>query len=131
MKQPMKRHAETDMLLFEWQLADALMVDYLAEQQESVADAQERIHMSKKFVRDQAKGITANLNNEQRITMLDMTLRRARAAKAERFIIQKPTNIIPIMAHESSVQKKQAVGAESVVIDLTRMMRNASKRKEE
>lgn len=123
--------AATDKPLFVWQMADALMVDYLTEHQDAIADAQELIHTTKKFVREQKNGITASLSNEQRITMLDMTLRKAKTAKAEKFIIQKPTNIIPIMTHESPLEEKQAVGSENVVIDLTRMMRNASKRKEE
>lgn len=60
--------AVTDKFMFEWQIADVLMLNYLETVQENVADAQERIRMTKKFVHEQAAGITANLSNEQRIT---------------------------------------------------------------
>ncbi len=124
--------ATTEKFMFEWALADTLMTDYLEEAQENVADAQSLIRMSKKFVRDQAKGITANLSNEQRITMLDMTVRNAKKRKTEKFEIRMPTNIIPVMANEETIEEKQAVGAEDtgVVIDLRKIRQNAAKRKE-
>lgn len=124
--------ADTEKFMFEWQLADALMLDYLEENQDNVGDAKNLIHMSKKFVKDQAKGITASLSNEQRITMLDMTIRRAGKNKEENFKIQMPTNIIPIMANEESIELKKAVGAEDmkVPINLKLIAANAAKRKE-
>lgn len=123
--------AETEKLMFVWQLADTLMVDYLESNQENIADGQSLIRMSKKFVRERAKGITASLSNEQRITMLDMTVQKAQESKTEKFKIKMPTNIVPIMANEDTIEEKQAVGAEDrVVIDLRRMKYNAAKRKE-
>ena len=123
--------AETERFMFEWQLADALMVDYLDDIQENIADGQERIKMSAKFIHEQAKGITANLSAEQRITMIDMSIKKARRNKDEKFRIQMPSNIIPIMAGEENINEKRAVGAEStgVVIDLVTMRENAAKRK--
>ncbi len=123
--------AATERFMFEWQLADALMVDYLDDIQENIADGQERIKMSAKFIHEQAKGITANLSAEQRITMIDMSIKKARRNKDEKFRIQMPSNIIPIMAGEENINEKRAVGAEStgVVIDLVTMRENAAKRK--
>ncbi|MBQ8297098.1 MAG: DDE-type integrase/transposase/recombinase [Ruminococcus sp.] len=124
--------SDTEKFMFEWKLADTLMVDYLEENQEKIADAQALIRMSRKFVRDQAKGITANLSNEQRITMLDRTIRKAWESKEDNFEIRMPKNIIPVMANEETVEEKQAVGAENIPVDISlrRISHNAAKRKE-
>lgn len=124
--------AATDKFMFEWQLADTLMLDYLEDIQENVASGQEKIRMTKKFVKEQAAGITANLSNEQRITMIEMTVNKARRNKEEKFKIQMPNKIIPIVANEEPINERQAVGADSeaVLIDLRKIKRNAAKRKE-
>ena len=63
--------------------------------------------------------------------MIDMSIKKARRNKDEKFRIQMPSNIIPIMAGEENINEKRAVGAEStgVVIDLVTMRENAAKRK--
>lgn len=124
--------AATDKFMFEWQLADALMLDYLESVQENVANAQERIRMTKKFVHEQAVGITANLSNEQRITMIEMTVNKAEKNKTDKFKIQMPKRIIPVMAGEEYINEKQAVGAEDipVEINLRTIAQSAAERKE-
>lgn len=124
--------AATDKFMFEWQLADTLMLDYLEDIQENVASGQEKIRMTKKFVKEQAAGITAHLSNEQRITMIEMTVNKAQRNKEEKFKIQIPNKIIPIVANEEPINERQAVGADSeaVLIDLRKIKRNAAKRKE-
>ena len=123
--------AATDKFMFEWQLADKLMLDYLDTDVQNVADAQERIRMTKKFVKEQAAGITASLSNEQRITLIEMTVNKARQNKENKFRIEMPKKIIPIMMQEEPIEEKMAVGTETpVVIDLKRISRNAAKRKE-
>ena len=123
-----------DKLLYIWNCADSLLVDYIAEQQQDIADGQQIAHHSKKFVRDMANGLTAGLTNEQKITMLDMTVRKAQAAKSEKFRIKMPTNIIPVRVDEElPEQQKAAAGMERecVVIDLKRMKKNSELRKEQ
>lgn len=124
--------AVTDKFMFEWQLADVLMLNYLEELQENVADAQERIRMTKKFAHEQAAGITANLSNDQRITMIEMTVNKAHKNKENNFKIQMPNKIIPVMACEELNEEKMAVGAECTKVDISprRIAENAAKRKE-
>lgn len=123
--------AATDKFMFEWKIADALMADFLEEAQEKIGDGEERIKASKRFVREQAKDITANLTNEQRITKLDISVRRAYANKSEKFRIEMPNKITLIRANEESTEEKMAVGAENtpVSVDIKRIQRNAAKRK--
>lgn len=124
--------AATDKFMFKWQIADTLMLNYLETVQENIADAQEKIRMTKKFVHEQAAGITANLSNEQRITMIEMTVNKAEKNKTDKFKIQMPKRIIPVMAGEEYIDEKQAVGAECtpVEINLKMIAENAAKRKE-
>ena len=123
--------AVTDKFMFEWKLADVLMLNYLESVQENVADAQERIRMTKKFVHEQAAGITANLSNEQRITMIEVTVNKAKKNKADKFEIQMPKRIIPVMTGEEFVNDRQAVGAEAtpVEINLRTIAQSAAERK--
>jgi len=120
--------ARTDKYLFTWELADNLLVDYLTEKKEEIADAESFIRTTNRFIREQAKGISYELTNEQRISILDMTVRKARANRDNNFIINMPRNIIPVMANEEPEQR-MAVGAESVTIDLKKMRRNSALRK--
>ncbi len=122
-----------DRYLYTWKLADALFVLYLESEQQRIADGQEIVHRSRKFVREIAKGLTAGLTNEQRITMLDMTVRHAEAAKEKQFHIEMPKNIIPVRINEPTFEEERmAAGAETqtVVIDLKKIRMNSEKRKE-
>ena len=77
-----------------------------------------------------AKGLTASLTPEQRITMLDMTVRNAQTAKAEQFHIDLPKNIVPIRTEES-LEESMAVGAEHQTVDISlkRIQKNSQKRR--
>lgn len=123
----------SDQYLYTWGLEDMLLVEYITSQKEEISDAQKMIRHSKKIVRDQAKGITAGLTNEQRITAIDMTVRRAQTAKEERFNIIMPKNIVPVRAQEAPLEEHRMVsgGEQCVSIDLQKIQRNATKRKEE
>lgn len=121
-----------DKYLYTWNLADQLLAEYISEKKEEISDKQKYIRTVGKFVKEQANGISASLSNEQRITMLDLTLRKSYEKKKELFKINLPTNIIPIIANEPKQDNvKQAAGAEgAVIIDLKKMERNGLKRKE-
>ncbi len=101
---------ENEKFLFEWQNADFLMVDFLEENQQKIADAQEKARSAKKFVKKQAKGIADNLSQEQRISMLDIVIKSAE--NAEEFEVRKPKMIVPMIVNEEPARLKKAVGAE-------------------
>ena len=105
------------------------MVNFLEEDQQKVADAQQLTANAKKYVRQQAKGITGKLTPEQRISMLDMSIRQAEEASTE---IRTPKNIVPVMVTDEPTELRTAVGAENMAIpiDISRMNENARKRKE-
>lgn len=122
---------EDDRYLCTWKLADTLLLDYISAEKEEIADAQKLTRSVRSFVKEEAAGIAANLTNEQRITMLDMSMRRAYENKKQ-FKIEMPSNIVPIRANEPEAQElKKAAGAETVIVDLELMVRNSMKRKED
>lgn len=112
--------AEDDSFLFEWQNASRLMVDFLEETQENIADAQEKVRSAKKFVKKQAKGITDNLSQEQRITMLDITIKSLQE-DTEEPEIRKPKRIVPLIVNEEPETLKKAVGAEDYDSDYSEL----------
>lgn len=120
-----------DRYLATWNLADKLMVDYITETKDEIADSQKIIRNVQKFTKEQAKGIKECLGDKQRITMLDQKVRKM-YENVKEFKINLPTNIIPIIANEPEQENvKQAAGAEgAVIIDLKKMERNGLKRKE-
>ena len=120
--------AETDKYMFTWSLADQLMADYLEANQETVAGANALIRETKKFVREQAKGTITALSNQQRLTLLDMTVRKSQAEKDENFCINQPKRIVPVIVNEEPAERI-AIGAECVTIDLEKMTKNSEKRK--
>lgn len=89
-----------DQYLFTWELADALMLDYLTSDKVEIANAEQTIRHTRTFVRNQAKGITADLTNAQRIDYLDATIRRAGEARKKHFQIRMPKTIEPVRAGE-------------------------------
>ncbi len=122
---------EQDKYLYTWQLADMLLLDYLTDNKEELSDSQKYIRNVSKVIKNEVKEIGEGLSREQRITMLDMSIRKARQKREEQFEIKFPTNIIPIRANEPEQAEVRKVVGEAVEIDLTKMARNSLKRKEE
>ncbi|MDE6798537.1 MAG: Mu transposase C-terminal domain-containing protein, partial [Ruminococcus sp.] len=115
--------AMSDRFLFTWAVADNLMADYLEENIETLSDANAVIRQTKKFVREQAK-----LSNKQRLTLLDMTVRKAQYRKDNNFSIQHPNKIVPVIINEE-YEELMVAGSENITIDLDKMTRNAEMRK--
>ncbi|MDO5558103.1 MAG: Mu transposase C-terminal domain-containing protein [Oscillospiraceae bacterium] len=119
---------KSDRYLWTWKAADVLLVDYITDKQEEIKDAMKLQRSVQKFIRDQKAGLTAGLSNEQKISMIDMTVRKSLRNK-ERFRIQMPTKIIPIRCNEEEARKVSGSDCCGVEIDLKKMINNAAKRK--
>lgn len=121
---------KSDIFLFSWELADVLMVDYLTQKKSEISDAEEFIKITKNFVKKQAEGITDGLSDTQKISLLDMNVRRAMQAKDEKFMINMPKKIVAVRAEEQETDTAENVGdTTAVVIDLQKIGRNARLRK--
>ena len=120
-----------DRYLWTWNVADALMQDYITEQKEELSDAIAISRNVVKRIKADSKEIAASISPEKRIDLLDMSVRRAHKNK-DLFKIEMPTNIIPIRADEPTIEQlEKAAGAETVTIDIHKMNRNTEKRKKQ
>ena len=117
--------------MFTWSLADQIMVDYIEENIETLSEANAVIRQTKKFVREQAKETVTTLSNQQKRSLLDITVRKSQAEKDEKFCIVQPKIIVPVMLNEEPEQVRMAVGAEClpVRIDFEKMLKNAENRR--
>lgn len=121
---------ENDRYLYTWQNTDFLLVDYIETTKQRVADGEKVQRTVEKFIKQQAEGVTAGLTNEQRISMIDMTVRRANQ-NISNFKIEKPTKIIPITANEPlpKVSGGEDISVDAVIINLDKIAINGMKRK--
>lgn len=118
-----------DKYLCTWPLADNLMLEYLTTNKDEIADAMATQRRVKRLATQDAKELTARLSNEQRLSILDATMR-----KAQRNIgnceFKMPAKIIPVVLSEEPLALPAAVGAEPVEINVKKMSINAEKRKD-
>ena len=121
---------ENDRYLYTWQNTDFLLVDYIETTKQRVADGEKVQRTVEKFIKQQAEGVMAGLTNEQRISMIDMTVRRANQ-NISNFKIEKPTKIIPITVNEPlpKVSGGEDISVDAVVINLDKIAMNGMKRK--
>lgn len=123
---------DTDKYIATWECADKLMIDYISTDKEEIAEGEAIQRKVKKYIREVSRGMTEGLTAEQKITALDMTIRRSKK-RMQDFEIKKPSKIIPVYAKDKTdICVKRAVGAEceKIDIDLKRMAESAKKRKE-
>lgn len=122
-----------DRYLWTWNVADALMQDYITEQQEELSDGIAITRNVAKRIKADAKDIAASISPEKRIDLIDMSVRRAQRNKNEGlFKIEIPSNVILVRADEpQSEEYSKAVGAETVDIDIHKMNRNSERRKKQ
>ena len=120
--------ADTDRFLFEWNLADVLMINYLEKNQETVADANASIRAVRKYAHQQKK----QLRKSGQPTLLDMQKLRAQARLADGLETKMPEKITLVKSGEELPEKK-AVGAEhlSARINLDLMRENYLRLKEQ
>lgn len=116
-----------DRYLYTWKCADWAIMEYANEAQDSLAElGRKKTHIQRQIV-ERARELRGKPFITQR-----MGLQYCAKHDRDKFEIRLPKSIAPIMANESPLEEKQAVGAETnVVFDLKRIRRNAMKRKEE
>ncbi len=119
-----------DRYLWTWKAADMLIVDYITDKKEEIQDVMKLQRSVQKFIKDQKAGLTAGLSNDQKISLIDMTVRKSLRGK-EQFKIKLPTKIIPIRCNEESEAERKVSGSDccGIEIDVKKMAYNAERRK--
>lgn len=118
-----------DRYLWTFECADKLLVDYITDTKKEISDAMEIQRRSQKFIKAEAKAITDGMSNSVKIDLMSAAALKTAHGK-DKFKIVMPTNVIVMRADEEEEQLPQAVG-EDIVIDITKMNRNAENRKKE
>ena len=122
-----------DRYLFTWKNNDTLLVDYITEEKEEIQDAEKLQRKVKGFIKKEAEGFTGGLTAEQKITAIDMEVRRATKGKNEKFFIDMPKRIIPVSSGEPLEMAAGAenLEAETVEVCIDKIISNAERRRKE
>lgn len=123
-----------DRFLYTCQVEPALLLNFIEDDKEALADANEIVRSRKKAIRNYAKGITDRLPAEYKIDMLDLSIRKAKLAREGVNIAQasviEPIRIDPAKETDHLQELPMASGADNVVsIDIERMNARAEMRK--
>ncbi|MCM1525604.1 MAG: Mu transposase C-terminal domain-containing protein, partial [Ruminococcus sp.] len=119
-----------DRYMFTWQLNDVMLCDYIAENKDEVRDAEEMKRRVVKYMKQSSEELLNGLPEEQRITAIDLKIRKAYERSAE-FKIELPNKIIPVKISEpEAVPAAANDDTMAVTIDYSRINRNLRNRKD-
>lgn len=116
---------DTDAYCFTWTLNTDMTISYITDNPDDIATAERNRRKSEKAVHEYAKGLTAEIQGNQRIDMLAATLLKAEQG-SKRFEIQLPTKFIPVLSQAKIDENPQLANIE---VDLSKMNLNALIRK--
>jgi len=111
-----------DKYMFNCYLDEALIVDYIADNPEDIAESERVKSHVLKSIKAYSKGITDGLTSEQKIDMLALECERA-ARNLESYSIEHPAKFTPVISDKVKREKPQV--AEIVEIDWTALNKNA------
>lgn len=117
-----------DRYLETWGLFDIMLLDFIEESKEAVANAQALRHRVARRVKEDREGLISSLSAEERLSALDIHIRRAHEGK-QKFRIELPRKIIPVMADEPTAAPKAVGECVAVTVDLKRIKESAERRK--
>lgn len=120
-----------DRYMFTWKNADVLLCDYIEENMDNVRDAEEMKRSVVKYMKKTSEELLAGLPEEQRITAIDLKIRKA-YERSEEFRIELPSKIIPVKINEEESPAAAAASSDilPVTIDYSRINRNLQQRKD-
>lgn len=119
-----------DRYLWTWGVADKVMQDYITNKVDELSDAIAIQNSVGRRIKADLKAVAEGLEPAQRIDLLDMSVRRQQRNKGD-FMIELPSNIIPVRPSEQSKDVLEQASGGEVVIDIRRINRNLESKKEE
>ncbi len=121
-----------DRYLFTWEVDRTLMLAFMEDDIESLANANEKLAKITKNVKAYAKDMLSGMSSETKIDMLDIKLRKLHDMKAQGKIVLDESNVISIRSSNDSkgdlIKKTGTEDAVIIDIDINRMNRNIEKR---
>ncbi|EJU21512.1 integrase core domain protein [Peptoanaerobacter stomatis] len=121
-----------DRYIATWEVERTLMLAFMENDVDALADANEKLAKITKSVKAYAKDMFANMSSETKIDMLDVKLRKMHALKAEGKLVLDESNVMSIRGNKENIEssiKKTGTDDSAVIIDINRMNANIEKRK--
>lgn len=111
---------ETDKYLWTWELANELMIPYLTENKDDIANAERVINENKRVIKQFAKGITEALDPDKQIDILALMIRKGTEGK-EKFKPELPPKFVPVFSEERLEENPELSNITEIKIMLDHM----------
>lgn len=119
---------ENDKYLWRWELADELMIPYLTENREQIADAERVIAENKRIIKQFAKGIIEAVDPDKQIDIFAEMVRKGTKGEQE-FHIEKPAKFTPVFSEEQLEQRPELSNIQEITIMLDKINMACSHKK--
>lgn len=119
---------ENDKYLWTWELADELMIPYLTENQEQIADAERLIAENKRVIKQFAKGIMDAVDPDKQIDIFAEMVRKCSKGEQELNIV-RPNSFVPVFSEEKLEEQPELSNIEQITLVLDQINMTASRRK--
>lgn len=110
----------TDKYLWTWELANELMISYLTENKEDIANAERVINENKRVIKQFAKGITDALDTDKQIDILALMIKKGQEGMKE-FKPELPTTFTPVFSEERLEEKPELSNITEIKVMLEHM----------
>lgn len=119
---------ETDKYLWTWELANELMIPYLTENNDDIANAERVINENKRVIKQFAKGILEAVDPDKQIDILALMVKKGVEGK-KKFKPDLPTKFVPVFSEERLEQNPKLSDITEIKIILEHMNMAAQTRK--
>jgi len=119
---------ETDKYLWTWELANELMIPYLTDNKDDIANAERVINENKRVIKQFAKGITEAVDPDKQIDILALMVKKGLEGK-EKFKPELPRMFVPVFSEERLEEKPEFSNITEIKILLEHMNMTAKSQK--
>lgn len=118
----------TDKYLWTWELANELMIPYLTDNKDDIANAERVINENKRVIKQFAKGMIDAVDPDKQIDMLALMVQKGTEGK-EKFKPELPSKFVPVFSEERIEQNPELSNITEVKIMLEHINMTAQSRK--
>lgn len=119
---------ETDKYLWTWEIANELMIPYLTDNKDDIANAERVINENKRVIKQFAKGITEAVDPDKQIDILALMVKKGLEGK-EQFKPELPPTFVPVFSEERLEENPELSNITEIKIMLEHMNMAAKAKK--
>jgi len=109
-----------DKYLWTWQLADDLMVDYLTDNKDDIANAERVIRENKRVIKQFAQGVHDAVDPDKQIDIFASMVRKGIEGEKS-FKIEKPKKFTPVFTEEQLEERPNLSNIQEITIIMDRI----------